>query len=565
MPRDALPGGGVRVNGLQEPGSAGRLGEAACGDEENAQEPARVCHDLNLSSLIIAPAMPRYAAIDIGSNSIRMMAAEVGPGQPFRVLAEDRMVTRLGESVFRTGMLSAEAIDVTCGQLERMARAFRAHNPLAARIVATSAVRDAANSAEFLERAAAAAGQPVEMISGQEEARLIHLGVEARWPHPSERVLIVDIGGGSAEVIAAERGRMKEGFSRPLGAVRLQSVFLKSDPPAEEELLRLHEFIDEKLAVVARRLGGMKFDRAIGTSASASAIVCAVNRIPRARRELADRRKATAAQVRRLYRQLSGMSLAERRKVVGIGPKRAEIIVPGIAVLMHIVERFQLPVLAYSVAGVRDGIIRDLADRGAGRDRMRLDREQRKLVEEFAKRFGVDLRHARKVAALALELFEKLEPLHKLPHAEGRLLEAAAYLRDVGHAISDSSHHKHSYYIVANADLGGFTGEERRRVALLCRYHRKSMPAPRHAEYQTLSPEQRRWLTLLAPLLRIADALDRSREQRVEGIECELRNGLVAIRLRAKEDTSLEQWAAEGAAAAFRLSYERGLTIERAP
>jgi exopolyphosphatase/guanosine-5'-triphosphate,3'-diphosphate pyrophosphatase len=519
---------------------------------------------LYLGFLIIASAMPRYAAIDIGSNSIRMMAAEVEPGQPFRVLAEDRLVTRLGESVFSTGSLSLEAIDVTCGQLESMTQAYRAHNPRAARIVATAAVRDASNSQEFLERASAIAGQPVELISGQEEARLIHLGVETRWPHPAEKILIVDVGGGSAEVIAAAQGRMIEGFSRPLGAVRLQSAFLKSDPPSPHELLRMSESIEEKLAVVVRRLGGMKFQRAIATSASASSIICAVNRIPRTRRDLADRRKATAAQIRRLYTQLSAMDLAQRRKVAGIGPRRAEIIVPGIAVLMHILERFHLPALAYCAAGVRDGVIRDLADRGAGRDRMRLDREQRRLVEEFARRFGVDLRHARRVASFALELFERLEPLHALPHPEGRLLEAAAYLRDVGHAISDASHHKHSHYIVANADLGGFTADERRRVAMLCRYHRKAMPGPRHPEFLALTPEDRRALLLLAPLLRVADALDRSREQRVEAIECLLRNGQVVVRLRAAADTGLEQWAAENAAAAFRLSYERNLVIEKA-
>jgi exopolyphosphatase/guanosine-5'-triphosphate,3'-diphosphate pyrophosphatase len=507
--------------------------------------------------------MPRYAAIDIGSNSIRMMAAEVESGQQFRVLAEDRQVTRLGESVFGAGKISAEGIAYTCGHLERMVKAYRAHNPLAARIVATAAVRDSSNGQEFLERASAVAGQAVEVISGQEEARLIHLGVETRWPHPADRILIIDIGGGSAELIAADQGRMVQGFSRPLGAVRLQSVFLKNDPPSQQELLRMSEFIDEKLSVAVRRLGGMKFKRAIGTSASASAIVCAANRISRARRELADRRRATASQIRRLYRELSAMDLAHRRKVTGIGPRRAEIIVPGAAVLMHALEKLHLPALSYSAAGVRDGIIRDLADRGVGRDRIRLDREQRRLVEEFARRFGVDLRHARKVASFAVELFERLEALHKLPHAEGRLLEAAAYLRDVGHMISDSSHHKHSHYIVANADLGGFTVEERRRIALLCRFHRKSMPSPRHAEFQTLPNDEKRSLLLLAPLLRIADALDRSREQRVEAIDCELRNGQVRLRLRSGHDTGLEQWAVEGVAADFRVSYERNLVVEK--
>jgi exopolyphosphatase/guanosine-5'-triphosphate,3'-diphosphate pyrophosphatase len=197
-----------------------------------------------------------------------------------------------------------------------------------------------------------------------------------------------------------------------------------------------------------------------------------------------------------------------------------------------------------------------------GRERARLNREQREMVEQFAHRFGVDLKHARKVAHFSLELFHALEKLHQLPPAEGRLLEAAAYLRDVGHAISDAGHHKHSLYIVANADLGGFTALERLHVALLCRYHRKSMPTNRHGEFLALGPERRRSLTLLAPLLRIADALDRSRDQRVERIDCAVGESGVTLRMMARRDTGLERWAVEGAAAAFRQAYECGLAVE---
>jgi exopolyphosphatase/guanosine-5'-triphosphate,3'-diphosphate pyrophosphatase len=509
--------------------------------------------------------MPRYAAIDIGSNSVRMLAAEVEPGGPPRVLAEDRQVTRLGESVFLTGEIDEASMAITLATLERMAGAYRQHNVLAARVVATSAVRDARNQARFLERASAIIAQPVEIISGQEEARLIHLGVESSWPHPDERLLIIDIGGGSAEIIEAEQGRLKRAFSRPLGAVRVQAVFLKDDPPSRDDLSRMEEYIAEKLAVAAQKIGSGHFDRAIGTAASASAVVCAANRIPRVDRELADRRKVSTAQLRRLYRVLSRMDVAARRKVEGLGYRRAEIILPGVAVLLRTLETFGLNGLNYCAAGVRDGIIRDLADRGAGREQARLDREQREMVEQFARRFGVDLKHARKVAHFSLELFHALASLHQLPPAEGRLLEAAAYLRDVGHAISDTGHHKHSLYIVSNADLGGFTGVERMHVAMLCRYHRKSMPMPRHSDFMTLPPENRRAIALLAPLLRIADALDRSREQRVEQIECTPGPGGVLLKLKASADTGLEKWAVEGAAAVFRQVYDKPLVVESSP
>src|SRR5579863_51833 len=192
--------------------------------------------------------MRRYAAVDIGSNSVRMMAAEVSPDGVLRTLATDRQVIRLGLSVFRSGRIERQAIEDACITLRRMAQAYAKLDVLAVRSVATSAVRDAGNQREFLQRASDALGAPVEIISGQEEARLIHLGVQRRWPHPNRRVLMVDVGGGSAEIILSESGTLAEAHSKPLGAVRLTEVFLKSDPPSALELRQMTEYVDEKLA-----------------------------------------------------------------------------------------------------------------------------------------------------------------------------------------------------------------------------------------------------------------------------------------------------------------------------
>src|ERR1051326_337755 len=263
--------------------------------------------------------MSRYAAIDIGSNSIRMEAAEVTPGQPARILAHDREVTRLGESVFRTGSVSEEAMRATCEVLARMAATYRKAGVIGVRAVATSAIRDTRNKSEFLMRAADAAGTPIEIISGREEARLIHLGVDGVWPQPAKHVLILDIGGGSAEIIASEDRRLREAFSKPLGAVRLNANFLKDDPPTPRQLHQMHEYIQEKLASAVRRLGPIRWDRAIATAATAAAVASAVARMPRAGRESLDRRRISTADVRRLYAKLREKNLAARRKVPGIG------------------------------------------------------------------------------------------------------------------------------------------------------------------------------------------------------------------------------------------------------
>src|SRR5579863_698171 len=338
--------------------------------------------------------MPRYASVDIGSNSVRMEAAEVVPGQASRILASERQVTRLGASVFRTGKISQDSMDLICGVLGSMAQQYKRLDVNAVRSVATAAVRDASNQQEFIARASAALGTDVEIISGQEEARLIHLGVSSRWPHPKERFLIIDIGGGSAELILSENERMGKAFSKPLGALRLQELFLRTDPPRTTDLHRLDEYIEERIDSAVRRLGGTHIDRVVGTSATASAVVCAVNRIPRARRDESDRRRAPTTQIRRFYRDIATLDMAARQKIVGIGPRRAEIIIPGTAVLLHVLDALHQPALFYSAAGVRDGIIADLATRGADRGLSQLSVDQRSVVEEMAEHYGVALRHA---------------------------------------------------------------------------------------------------------------------------------------------------------------------------
>lgn len=506
--------------------------------------------------------MSRYAAVDIGSNSVRMMAAEIGHGQT-QILAEERQVTRLGESVFRNGRISKAALDFLCATLANMAAVYGRLDVAGVRAVATSAVRDASNQHEFLERARRALGTNVEIISGQEEARLIHLGVKARWPRLRERTLIIDVGGGSAELILSQNGQLIDAVSKPLGAVRLTEMFLKNDPPLEEELHRLDGYVREKLVSFHKRHGAEKFDRTLATSATAAALVCAINRIPRMKREQADHARAFTGQVRELYAELAARDVSGRRKISGIGPKRAEIVVAGAAVFLRALETFGQRSLYYCAAGVRDGIIADLAVRRVGSELSQLSREQREIVEKMARRYGVSLPHARHVAGLAHRLFEVLQPAHRLPRASGKLLEASAYLHDIGHFVNGASHHKHSAYLIVNSDMPGFTNDERLTIAALCRFHRKSMPEPRHAHFQALHADIKRTVVLLAPLLRMADALDRGHGQKVRDVASALRDGNLHLLVEAAKDADLEIWAANQTADAFRKSYGRRIVFQR--
>ena len=502
--------------------------------------------------------MPQYAAIDIGSNSIRMLAAEVDPSSgEFVELISSRRVVRLGDGVFREGRLDAAAMDLACEALADMAEEYRKLEILAVRAVGTAALRDATNRAEFLARATQILGVPVEVISGLEEARLIHLGVQARWPQPKHRLMITDIGGGSVELIFSENGHVTEAFSKPLGAVRLTAMFLKSDPPDPRELSRMKRYIQERIAAAVKRLAAFRIERMVATSATAAATICAANSVRRSRRDTADRLLASAAQIQRLYGEVAQRDLESRRGITGIGPRRAEIIVAGVAVLYEVMQSFGLPRVYYSTAGVRDGIIADLATRRVNQ----LDADQRRLVRAIGRRYGVDPQHARKVAQLAGMLFESLDPLHRLAPASGRILEAAAHLYNIGHYINDSSHHKHSLYLVMNTDMPGFSDREHQSIANLCRYHRKNMPQERHLDFQKLEADDQNAVVLLLPLLRLAVAFDQSQEQKVERLEAVIQDRTVEVRLISDCDTDIEQWHASQVGGVFRNVYGRQLVI----
>ena len=506
--------------------------------------------------------MPRYAAIDIGSNSIRMLAADVDAQGSVHTLAAERRVVRLGTSVFREGWLGAQEIGLGCQVLAQMAEACRKWEVRAIRAVATSALRDASNRDEFLEPAARILDAPVEVISGLEEARLIHLGVQASWPHPKQRLLILDVGGGSAELVLGEAGHLVEAYSKPLGAVRLTELFLKNDPADPRELARMQKYVQERIAGPVTRLNSARPHRLIATSATAAAVVCAVNNVSRSRRDRADRLPATAPQIRQLFRQMAARDVAGRAKVTGIGPKRAEIITAGVAVLHEVIQALRLPRLYYSTAGVREGIIDDLAHGKAGKEQARLTSDQRRVVRALARRYGSAATHVRKVAEIAGMLFHELRSLHGLPPQTGRLLEAAANLYNIGHFVNEARHHRHSQYLVANSDMPGFEDRERLLVANLCRYHRKSVPQASHESFLALPPDDRHAVALLAPLLRLAVALDQSQEQRVERVDALVQDSSVEIRLYSEQDVDIEQWHAQRVAEAFQQVYELPLVVK---
>jgi exopolyphosphatase / guanosine-5'-triphosphate,3'-diphosphate pyrophosphatase len=509
--------------------------------------------------------MQTYAAIDIGSNSCRLKIARVQQHQ-LKVLHEDREVTRLGASVFETGVVSPEAMAGTLLALKRFYRTVKMHSADKVRAVATSALRDARNALAFLAWVKSETGWEVEIISGLEEARLIHRGVMGE-AGTQGKCLLIDVGGGSCEITLSERKRIVETVSLPLGAVRLTKEFLPGDPPSEDELARMKQFIAREVRKAERRFGALRVSLVVATSGTAAALVQASqamrgtkpagkNRTTRGK-PLADTRN-----VRRLTTKLTGMNSAQRSGIPGIGPKRSEIVVAGAHVYPALLEHFALPGFVYSELGLRDGILSQmLAEQDAKTTAHQVfERERWQGVLATCKRYGVDPRQADAVRQHALQLFRDMQAVHELPQEYGSWLEAAAMMRDVGKFMNYQGHHRHAQYIIANSELFGFTPQQRAIMSAIARYLGKSRPDPADRTMRPIPPEEFTRVQRAVVLLRLAVALNQDRASDVLKVTLHVYPKRVLMELSpGRTGAELELWSLRKEGDYFREVFRREL------
>ena len=484
------------------------------------------------------------AAIDVGANAVRLELARPLPDGSLETLHQERDPVRPGEGVFTTGSMTREVADRLVATLRRYATLCRRDGAVV-RAVATSAIREARNGGEIVRRARAEAGLDLEIVSGREEARLICLGVLHGSP-PDARSLVIDIGGGSTEVATALGEEPTSLWSVALGAVRLTEMFgtAAKVPPARLVLLRSY-------AGEAFREGLPERFRhprvALGSSGTINAVVSFA---------ASKGRSASAKEISRAVDELARMGIEERRR--HFEPRRAEVVVAGAVVLEAAVRRLGLDKVTSVDTGLRNGILVDLVRRRAPGTS---DRSIAEAALALGQRFGFDERHGVQVSALAARLFDDLAALHRLPLAARRILEAAAVLHDIGVAVSFHRHHKHTFYMVANADMPGFSDHERELVATVARYHRRSTPDRDRGDLAHLSGSEMGTLRKLAALLRIANALDASHQQPVRGVRAQLRDGAVTLRLRTRGPADLELWDVQREARFFREVFRRRLEV----
>jgi exopolyphosphatase/guanosine-5'-triphosphate,3'-diphosphate pyrophosphatase len=501
----------------------------------------------------------RLAAIDIGTNSMRLMVAEPQRGGNYRILDEEKESTRLGEHLSQTGRLDPQAIKKSLAALRRMKQIAEGFQVSELKTIATCAVREAANGAEFCQRALDELGIEIEVIGADQEARLAFSSVQRAFDLTNQHVAVADIGGGSTEIVLAFGNLIEAVYTTQLGAVRLSEAYPDTSTP--EGFGELITFIDRHLRKHTKNpvfVPHILFGSG-GTFTSLAAMMMAA----KGQEGMPVRGyQVSRADVRHLLERLRKTPLKDRAAVPGLSPDRADIIVAGLAIVDRVMERFEVNSLQVHHRGVRDGLVLAMIEQslGAGVDKP-LDRDA--VLERLAASCGCEMPHSRHVALLAGSIFEQLAPHYHLNVSDQALLEAAAKLQDVGYLINYDQHHKHSYHLILHSRLQGFQPNELEIIANVARYHRGADPKRKHANFRQLATRDQNRVRQMAAILRVAGGLDRSNSGQVTGVTVEFgRKQNLTLQLKSEQFPEVDMWGARKRSKLFEKVFDASLAIE---
>lgn len=510
----------------------------------------------------------KIAAIDIGSNSIHMVIARVGRGG-FEIVDRAKEMVGLGRSTLTTGSLSPVAIDTGFRTLETFQQLAQQHHADPILAVATSAVREARNGGEFALRLWDRLGLHVDVITGIEEARLIFLAASHAIDFRGQRAVVIDIGGGSVEIIAGDGPEMRWAESVKLGVVRLTERFFTSDPPAPEKVAALRAHLASTLAPVFRKVRRFRPTVVVGSSGTLlnlTAMAWALEHgQPPAR---VHNRILRARALEKIVAKVLVSSADERGELVGLDKKRVDLIPAGAVLTETLLRGFGAEEMRACDWALREGLLLDFIarhpDEVAAADRV--PDLRRRSVLQLCERLRSADAHGQHVAKLALQLFDATRQIHALGKHARQLLEFAALLHDVGLYVNHARHHRHSHYLITHGELRGFTPEEISIIASIARFHKGAPPKTSHEELAELSPDARRLVIQLTAILRIADSFDRSHHGVVRGLRVRRKNGELRIRIdTAGHDAALEIWGAERKADLWEKSFDTDVSFEVGP
>lgn len=507
---------------------------------------------------------PRLAAIDVGTNSIRLVVAQVDSAASYRVLDEERAQTRLGEGLYESGLLGEEPMRRSVEAIDRMRALAESMGAEEIRAIATAAVREASNGEAFLEAVEARAGLRLEVISSEEEARLAVRSVRKHFPLSEHPTALVDIGGGSLELVLMAGGMIEAIHSLPLGAVRLTEQYIHADPVPESDWKELRGAIDRTLR---KRIGKPPFTTPVMIGSGGTFTTLAAIAMFEKQGEAGPGQgyRMTRSEWRGITRRLRDAPMDVRSKIRGLNPDRADIIVAGAAAVLRLARHLGARDIQVHERGIRDGLLLTMIDRRFPEGEVLDAGDRLEWVTRFARRCGVNEPHAGQVLRLCYDLFDELEDLHGLTHDDRDLLGAAALLHDVGHLIGHSKHHKHAYHLIMHADLPGFSAREVELIANVARYHRRAHPRKRHPNFERLETPDRQRVRVLSALLRLAAGLDRTHTQNVQGVTARTGNGRVWIGVQAESDPEVEIWDASRKTELFEEVFGAEVDLEWTP
>jgi exopolyphosphatase/guanosine-5'-triphosphate,3'-diphosphate pyrophosphatase len=493
--------------------------------------------------------MMRIAAIDVGSNSIHMVVAEARPDGHYVVLDRGKEMVRLGERSLTTGRLTRSAMERGLKTLARFKALALRHGVNRFRAVATSAVRESGNGGEFIQRIYDEVGLRVRVIPGIEEARLIYLGVAQVVDLGGPPSVILDVGGGSVEIVLTDRGRAVELHSLKLGVSRMTEEFFTSDPPRSREIAKLEKYLRAELEPALATAVRRKARRVIGTSGTLQTLVSmAAHRLGVHPGAQIHGLEVPAEEVSKLRRGLARADRDARLAMRGMEPKRADLVVSGAILADIVLRRLKAVRIQACTWALREGLLQDYIEQHAKgiEESARIGDVKRRSVVRLMRRFGAPSGHSEHVARLCLRLFDQLRGRLKLKAEARGWLEAAALLHDVGHLIDHEEHHRHSYYLIVNSPLYGFRPEEIEAIGQIAiHHHRKGTPKPGDLG-QPLSADVWRQVRACAAMLRLAEGLDRSHYAAVRDVRVRGRGRRVVMELQtAGPEASLEVWEAK--------------------
>ena len=510
-----------------------------------------------------SPAPERIAAIDVGSNSIRLSVAEYDQERGLRIIDEVKDQPRLATGIATKGALDPVAMERALATLKRMREIADRRGVSRIRAVATSAVREASNGPEFVASVRRSLGLDLEIADEQSEAALSYRSVAHHFPLHHGRVLVADIGGGSLELVGAVNGLVEVTASLPLGAVRLTELFLRGRRSTPREVRDLRVWARKRLKrrIQSRRWQGAELFGSGGTFTNLARMALARRGVEPG---MVHGEVVATAEVEHLLEWLATKSTRERAEVPGLNPQRADIILAGLGTAAELLDLTEARSVRVSAYGFREGLLLEMVgNRGplAAADPLRAMRE---LVD----RCQGDRRHVEHVRVLALALFDRLGEALGADPAERSLLEAASLLHDVGQVVSYRSHHRHSYQLIMHADRLSLAARDRTLVALISRYHRKNGPRRKDEEFARLSNADQAVVRRLSGLLRVADGLDRGHTAAVAQVATRLTRERLSIQAtpRAPQtDLSIEIWAASRKADVLEKVLGRRVVIEASP